>query len=80
MCVSDVGRVVELEPGGWARVADRDGSTRRISIAPLTLTGEEVAVGDWVLVHTGFAVERLSDAEATDHIAAITDLEQGVQP
>ncbi len=80
MCVTQVGRIVETVDDGRAVVADAAGATSRISLAPLTLAGEAVAVGDWVLVHTGFAVERLGDAEAAQLIASLTDLEHGVDP
>lgn len=47
-------RVVEVEGAAGAR-------TTRASL--LTIEGP-VAVGDWLLVHSGFALERLTEAEA----------------
>ena len=42
---------------GWA---DLGAATLRLSLA---LT-PEARVGDWVLVHAGFAIQRLSEADA----------------
>lgn len=77
MCVSQVGRVIETTADGRAVVADATGSTWPVSLAPLTLSGDAVEPGDWVLVHTGFAVEHLCAADAAELIATLTDLDDG---
>ncbi len=43
----------------WVDVA---GARRKVSIA--LLDGEDVGPGDWVLVHVGFALSKLDEAEA----------------
>ena len=47
-------------------VVDVDGETRTVSLAVLTLDGQTVATGEWVLVHTGFAMEVLDAALASE--------------
>jgi hydrogenase expression/formation protein HypC len=64
--MSSVGRLLALE-GGDA-VVDTDGVTRRVSAAVLLLEGESLAPGDWLLIHTGFAVARLDPADAEELI------------
>jgi len=61
MCLAIPARVVEVE-GTWAKV-DILGNTRE---ADLTLVGA-AEVGEYVLVHAGFAIQKLGaeDAEAT---------------
>lgn len=68
MCLSLIGEVSELLADGEA-VVEADGRPRRVSLAPLVFGGEPAAVGDWVLVHTGMAVERLDEAVARDLLA-----------
>jgi len=62
MCLGEVVQVVEVAPDGL--VLARAG-TRTLQISLLTLDGS-VAPGDWVLVHSGFALARLSAAEALE--------------
>jgi len=62
VCLGEVVQVVEVAPDGLvlARVG-----TRTLRISLLTLDGP-VAPGDWVLAHSGFALARLSAAEALE--------------
>jgi hydrogenase assembly chaperone HypC/HupF len=62
MCLGEVVQVVEVAPDGL--VLARAG-TRTLQISLLTLDGS-VVPGDWVLVHSGFALARLSAAEALE--------------
>ncbi len=68
MCFEMPARIVRLGEGIEA-VAEVDGRPRTISLAVLTLEGGAVAPGDWVLVHTGFAVRRLEPVEAAELLA-----------
>jgi hydrogenase assembly chaperone HypC/HupF len=70
MCLADLGPVIAVSAdGGWAQV-DLAGTARRVSLAPLVLDGTPVAVGDWVVVHTGLAVDLMDDEAATRVVAA----------
>lgn len=67
MCFEMPARIVEVT-GGEA-TADVDGRARTVSLAVLALEGEDIGVGDWVLVHTGFAIRRLEAPEAEELLA-----------
>jgi hydrogenase expression/formation protein HypC len=59
MCLGDLAQVVDLvdERTVSARVGDRV-----VTVSLLTLEGP-VAPGDWLQVHSGFALARLTDQE-----------------
>ena len=59
MCLALPARVVELIDGDNA-VVDLGGVRKSISLALV----EGIAVGDYVIVHVGFALTRLDPAEA----------------
>ncbi len=45
---------------------------REISIALLTMDGDEgVELGDWVLIHVGFAMAKIDEEEAAETLAAL---------
>ena len=58
MCLGAPGKVVEIE--GTTALVDFFGVRRRVA---LDIVDEEVAVGDYVLVHVGFAIRRMDPAE-----------------
>jgi len=35
----------------------------------LDMTDENIGLGDWVVIHSGFALERISEAQALDALA-----------
>ncbi len=71
MCLGIPGRVVRMAPGFGDQIAMVDvvGSERRVNIGMLE---DPVHAGDWVLIHLGFAVERIDEDEAG---AALVGLE-----
>jgi hydrogenase assembly chaperone HypC/HupF len=74
MCLADLGPVLDVDlRAGTARV-DLAGVVREVSLAPLVLDGRAVAAGDWVVVHTGLAVELMDEAAAAEVVAARRDL------
>ena len=68
MCLAIPARVTALEEGEMAVVA-LEGVKKRISVALL----DEVAVGDYVLVHVGYALHRLSEEEAEHTLALMAE-------
>jgi hydrogenase assembly chaperone HypC/HupF len=63
VCLGIPGQVVELLPGfeGQLALVEVTGARRRVNVGML----EEVPrPGDWVLIHVGFAVERVDAAGA----------------
>jgi hydrogenase expression/formation protein HypC len=72
MCLAVPVRVVELLPEAMAKVS-LDGVTKTISIALV----DDVAVGDYVILHVGFALSRLNAEEAERTLAMIRELAEG---
>jgi hydrogenase expression/formation protein HypC len=64
MCLAMPAQVIELTPPEQA-VVDMDGIRKTISLA---LT-PDVVVGDYVIVHVGFALQRLDIEEALRTLA-----------
>jgi len=60
MCLAVPAKVVGL--AGEAATVDLQGNTLQVS----TVLTPEVAVGDWVLVHAGFAITRLDESSALE--------------
>jgi hydrogenase maturation factor len=50
------------EGEGVVDVEDLDGTVHRVSL--LALDGPVPAVGDWLVVHSGYAIDRVEAAEA----------------
>jgi len=70
MCVALPGRVLEVDGDGRTARVDVLGHERTVNLSLL----EGVGAGEWVLVHTGFAVERLSAAEAAETVGLFEEL------
>jgi len=60
MCLAVPARITEIT--GDRAIADFGGVKREIAISLL----EDVKVGDYVIVHTGFAIETLDEEEAVE--------------
>ncbi|MDR2207964.1 MAG: HypC/HybG/HupF family hydrogenase formation chaperone [Azoarcus sp.] len=69
MCLAMPVEVVELMDGQRARVSV-DGVTREISLALM----DDVAVGDFVLLHVGFAIGKLDREEADATLRDLAEL------
>ena len=70
MCLGIPGQVVELldHHEHLARV-DVSGVSRTINIG--LLVDEGIAVGDWVLIHVGFAMSKIDEEEARLALASL---------
>jgi hydrogenase expression/formation protein HypC len=68
VCIELPGRVVDL-PADRPHVARIDvaGTIRSVHLG--LLDGEPPQVGDWVAIHLGFAVAKITDAEAAEALA-----------
>lgn len=64
MCLGIPGQVVEMvDPEQHIAVVDVSGVRRAISVR--LLSEQDLRVGDWVLVHVGFAMALIDEHEAT---------------
>ncbi len=72
MCLGVPGRIVEMS-GGRPDVArvDVQGVARDINVA--LLEDAPPGIGDWVMIHLGFALERMTEAEAMDALGLLRD-------
>ena len=75
MCLAIPGRIeaLDAERADFATV-DVVGVKRVVNIA--LLEPERLAPGDWVLIHVGFAMSRIDEAEARATIAALEAMGQ----
>ncbi len=82
MCLGVPGRVLEPVDAVKQRVlVDVQGDRQQVSAAMLDSDGEGLPqVGDWVVVHLGFALSRMDEAEARtvlDGLQALHNLYAG---
>jgi len=72
MCLGIPGQVIEIvERGvGLARV-DISGVRREVSIALVDEPAAPIEVGDWVLIHVGFALARIDEEDARETLALL---------
>ena len=75
MCLAIPGQVLAIvdEVDCVARV-EVAGVQRDVNIALLTWGGEQLAAGDWVLIHVGFAMSRIDEAEAARTLALLREM------
>ncbi|MEC5317630.1 HypC/HybG/HupF family hydrogenase formation chaperone [Brenneria populi subsp. brevivirga] len=78
MCLGIPGKVVALESdGGDLAWVDVCGVRREVNVA-LVMDGIEPQrlIGAWVLVHVGFAMSRLDEAEAQETLSVLRQMEK----
>ena len=73
MCLGIPGQVIEMLEGygGQLALVDVSGAQRKINIGMLELDQQHIAPGDWVLIHMGFALERIDEAEAREALSGL---------
>jgi hydrogenase expression/formation protein HypC len=69
VCLAIPSRVLDVQPDGWAEV-EVGGVRSRISLALI----DGVNVGDYVIVHAGFALTRLDVVEAEKTLALFAEI------
>jgi hydrogenase expression/formation protein HypC len=74
MCLAIPGRVVEFHNTGGVRMSKVDfgGVTREACLEYLP----EAVLGDYVLVHAGFAISRIDPDEAARTLQLLADMRQ----
>ncbi len=78
MCLAIPGRLTSIHDDDPTKgIVDLEGVTREVSLALLTDGATEaesdaqVRVGDWVLVHVGFALNVVDESEAQETLAIL---------
>jgi hydrogenase expression/formation protein HypC len=73
MCLAIPGKVVGLLPQDYGlALVDVLGVRRKVDLG--LLTEDPPIVGDWVLIHVGFAMSKIGETEALDQLRMLTDL------
>jgi hydrogenase expression/formation protein HypC len=72
MCLAVPGKVIEIEGDGELRMGrvDFSGVQRQACLAYVP----EVQVGDYVLVHVGFAISSIDEQAAHETLAALEEM------
>jgi hydrogenase expression/formation protein HypC len=75
MCLGIPGKVVEiLDEDLTLAKADVGGVRRNINIGLVHHDEERVEIGHWVLIHVGFAMSKLDEAQARDTLKVLEEL------
>lgn len=72
MCLAVPGKVIEIEDRDHTRMAKVDfgGVVKDVCLAYLP----DITVGDYTIVHVGFAIQRLDEASALETLALFESL------
>ena len=79
MCLAVPGRILEIEgddPLLRAGRVDFAGTIKRVNLAYVP----EAAVGDYVLVHVGFAIRRIHPDDLDETLAFFAEMAEGSDP
>jgi hydrogenase expression/formation protein HypC len=73
VCLAIPGKIIELDAqNAHLAVVDVVGVRRRVDLG--LLHDEPPMVGDWVLIHVGFAMSKISESDAVDQMRTLTML------
>jgi len=76
VCLGIPGRVVDFDTDHPdLAMVDVSGKARPINLG--LLSSEKVEIGDWVVIHMGFALEKMTEEEARDALEVLQALGQG---
>jgi len=70
MCIAFPGKVIRIDEDNIALIEIR-GTTREVS---LDIIDEPVTVGDYVICHAGFAIQRLDEEVAQEKLSFLNEL------
>lgn len=75
MCLGIPGQILDIvdDANSIAKV-DVSGVKRNVSVA--LIRPEGIGPGDWVLIHVGFAMSKIDEAEARDTMKALEEMGQ----
>jgi hydrogenase expression/formation protein HypC len=72
MCLAIPGKIVEVFPGDLpSAVVDVAGVRRRVELG---LLDDATVAGEWVLIHVGFAMSKISEEDAIDQMRMLAVL------
>jgi hydrogenase expression/formation protein HypC len=77
MCLGIPGRIIRIDDHEeWLATVDICGVRRQVNVACVVDDEHSIdsCVGQWVLVHVGFAMSRIDDAQAADTLRILAEL------
>jgi hydrogenase expression/formation protein HypC len=77
MCLAIPVQVVELQGENMARV--RVGNSRTFLTTSTMLLPEQPKIGDYLIVHAGFAMHSLTEEEARNSLEAFRELAEALE-
>jgi hydrogenase expression/formation protein HypC len=71
VCLAIPGRIVEFLPGNGDQLAlvDVVGVKRKINIG--LMEDEKLEIGDYILIHVGFAMSKINESEAAEALSML---------
>lgn len=73
MCLGIPGRIIEIvDEANHIAKADVSGVRRNVNVA--LLRAEGIGPGDWVLIHVGFAMSKIDEAEAQQTLKLLGEM------
>lgn len=73
MCLAIPGQVVEMsDPGHHLARVDIGGMRRQVNV--MLVDPEGLEIGDWVLVHVGFALNKVDEEEAHETLRLLREM------
>lgn len=73
MCLAIPGKIVELDaPAAEQAVVEVAGVRRKVELG--LLRDNPPVLGDWVLIHVGFAMSKISEADAAEQMRILRAL------
>jgi hydrogenase expression/formation protein HypC len=70
VCIAFPGRILTIDKDNFA-VIDISGTRREVS---LDIVDEPVTVGDYVICHAGYAIQRIDEEAAQEKLAFLKEL------
>ena len=77
MCLAIPSQIVELLDNGMARA--RVGNSQTYLTACVSLLPEPAEMGDYIIVHAGFALHKMDPTEAEASLSLLRDMAQMVE-
>jgi hydrogenase expression/formation protein HypC len=80
MCLAIPGQIVEIvDEDLQLAKANVSGVRRTINISMVNEEDDRIALGDWVLIHVGFAMSRIDEKEAELTLRALEQIGEAYQ-
>ena len=77
MCLGIPGQVVQIvDLDEHKAIADVDGVRREINVGLVMGDAGGISVGDWVLIHVGFAMSKIDEEEAARTLSFLKEMDE----